>query len=84
MTVVSQIANCLVLPDTVMTCLQIHKATGIKLQTLSSELNRLVKKGKLIVVPDYGPRGGNGYRRTTDRDIELSLERIKELLGDLR
>lgn len=49
-----------------MTASQMHKAMNecghsIKLNSLSSSLAKMVKSGKLVVLPEFGPRKGNGY-----------------------
>jgi DNA-binding HxlR family transcriptional regulator len=74
MSIRSKIAECLVLGDSVLTCVQIHRMTGIRLATLSSALNRLVKGGYLVRISGHGPRGGYGYRRKTMEEVLRSVD----------
>jgi DNA-binding MarR family transcriptional regulator len=44
-----------------MTATQLGKITGLKLESLSSVLKKMVDAGLLERVGGFGPRGGYGY-----------------------
>ena len=67
--------------DDVRTAIELSRITGVKLSSLSSVLCRLSRpKGCLVRVPDFGPRGGYGYRRKLLDEIiaEHMSERIAQ------
>lgn len=79
----------------IMTAMELHRATGIKLNSLSSALNKMSKRGQLQRIKGYGPRGGFGYRLVSvadaimniiqQRSVQEICEKIDaEVLKDLR
>lgn len=52
-------------PDQFMTAMELKKATGVRLSSLSPALLRLMKGGSILRKAGVGPRGGFGYRLKT-------------------
>ena len=60
--------------DDVMTAVELAKATGLRLNSLSSVLNRMAKSGSVVRVPGSGPRSGYGYRLRAASEIKTSWQ----------
>ncbi len=57
----------------IMTAMELHRITGVKLNALSSELRKMTKRGQLQRIAGYGPRGGFGYRLVSMSDVIMSV-----------
>lgn len=74
-TIENKIAGALIFADDVKTAVEISKVTLVRLSSLSSTLYRLVRQGKLVRIPNFGPRGGYGYRLRANDEV------IRDLTG---